>query len=135
LFVLGPHATPAQVVEVGSGMQQLVPMQTWPEAHCCGQPTFCPQLLVTLTPPQRPLQAAPLSLQHEPSALQIAPGVVHAPPLPQATVCPQLLTAVPHALPAHVVAVGSGTQLQLLFVHVPASQPPQSTGRPQLSWV
>ena len=36
---------------------------------------------------------------------------------------------------AHVVAVGSGTQLQLLFVQVPALQPPQSTGRPQLSWV
>lgn len=116
-------------------MQQLVPRQTWPAAHCCGQPTFCPQLFVTLTPPQRPLHAAPLSLQHVPSGLQIAPDAAHAPPLPHATVCPQLLIAVPHDLPAHVVATGSGTQPQLLFVHVPPSQPPQSTGRPQLSCV
>jgi hypothetical protein len=126
---------PAHVVVVGSGMQQLVPRQTWPLGHCCGQPTFCPQLFVTATPPQRPLQAAPLSLQHEPSALQMAPGDAQEPPLPQATVCPQLLTAVPQALPAQVVLAGSGMQPQLLFVHVPPSQPPQSTGRPQLSCV
>ena len=77
LFVFGPHATPAHVVASGSGVQQLVPTHTPPALQPCGQPIVCPQLLVTLTPPQRPLHAAPLSEQHEPSALQIAPAVAH----------------------------------------------------------
>lgn len=117
-------------------MQQLVPMQTCVAGHCAGQPTACPQLLVTETPLQRPAQAAPLSEQHEPSGLQIAPGAAHAPLLPQATVCSQLLVAVPQLLPAHVVATGSGAQPHALSVQsAPFSQTEQSTGRPQLSCV
>ena len=137
LFTFGPHATPAHVVVIGSGVQQLVPAQTCEAGHCAGHPISCPQLFVTLTPPQRPLHAAPLSEQQEPSDLQIAPAAAHAPLFPHATVCPQLLTAVPQLFPAHVVATGSGVHPHALAVHSTPTplRPPQSTGRPQLSCV
>jgi hypothetical protein len=136
LFVLCPHPTPAHVVASGSGVQHVVPLHTPPEGQPEGQPTSCPQLFLTTTPPHRPLHALPSSRQHDPSGLQVAPALAQAPPFPHATVCPQLFVAVPHFLPAHVVATGSGTQPHALFVHrSPFGHPPQSTGRPQLSSV
>ena len=66
-----------------------------------------------------------------PPGWQMAPGVAHAPLLPHATVCPQLFTAVPHSLPAHVVVSGCGTQphapCALQVRPLSAPQPPQST--------
>jgi hypothetical protein len=87
LFFFEPQATPAHVVAVGSGVQQVVPLQSAPaSAHSAGHCTVCPQLFVTATLPQRSLQAAPSSTQHVPSGLQIAPAAAHAPASPHATV-------------------------------------------------
>jgi hypothetical protein len=57
------------------------------------------------------------------------------PVAPQATICPQLLVPEPQFLPAQVVVAGSAVQPQApLVVQVaPASQPPQSMSRLQLS--
>jgi hypothetical protein len=56
------------------------------------------------------------------------------PPAPHATVWPPLFVVVPQVLPAHVVAIGSGTQPHApASLHVsPPSQPPQLTACPQL---
>jgi hypothetical protein len=94
-------------------------------------------LFVTTSPPHLPAQAAPLSMQQLPSGMQTAPlPSVHWPLLPQATVCPQLLTAVPQVFAPHDAATGSGAQPHALAVQgAPLAQLPQLIGRPQLSFV
>jgi len=97
---------------------------------------FGPQLFVTTTPPHLPSHAVPLSVQHDPSALQIAPGVEHCPLFPHATNCPQLFVATPQFFVPHVVARLSGTHPPQVptIEHTPPSHPPHWTGRPQLSF-
>jgi hypothetical protein len=93
-------------------------------------------LFVTVAPPHRPAHATPSSTQHVPSAMQTAPPTEHWPLVPHATICPQLFVAVPHFFVPHVTASGSGVHPQAPAVHAPpSSQPPQLTGRAQLSVV
>jgi hypothetical protein len=135
LFTFGPHATPAQVTDKASGVQQFVPWQTSPALQLAGQPTSCAQAFFTVTPPHRPAHTLVESAQQLPSALQNAP-FAHAPAFPQFTVCPQLLTAVPHSFVPQLVATGSGVQPHELFVQGWAFvQSPQSIVAPQLSVV
>ena len=129
----GPQPFPAQAATL-SGVQQVVPVQTCPMAHCAGQPTIWPQLLATMTLPHRLLHAAPLfGVQHVPFAWQRSPLWAHAPLAPHAIVCPQLFTAVAQTFPAHVVVSGVGTHPHAFDVHVsPPSHPPQPCTAPQL---
>ena len=131
--MLVPQLFPAQAATL-SGVQQVVPVQTCPIAHCAGQPTIWPQLFVTTTPPHRLLHAAPLfGVQQVPPAWQRSPLCAQEPLTPQAIVCPQLFTVVAQAFPAHVVVSGVGTHPHAFDVHVsPPSQPPQPCVVPQL---
>lgn len=71
-----------------------------------------------------------MTIPHLPPAHVVETGsqhtfALHAAELahvPQSTSCPQLFFASPHALPAHVVARGSGAQpSQVPAMHAPAS--------------
>jgi hypothetical protein len=83
-----PLHAPAHVVAIGSGVQHVVPSQTWPELHDAGQPMVCPQLLTTFSL-HLPAQAAALfGVQHVSFAKQTSPAVAQfaVPPEPQKTV-------------------------------------------------
>jgi hypothetical protein len=90
--------------------------------------TACPQLFVTMTPPQRPAQGS-VGVQQEPACVHSWPwGQAAVPLTPQLTFSPQLLVACPHSRLAHVFATASGVQAQAWLTHVsPAGHGPQST--------
>lgn len=88
LFVLTlPHELP-HVVATGSGVQQLVPSQTWPLGHVVGQATVCPQLFVAFVLHLPEHAALLFGVQHVPFASQKSPAVAQdpVPPVPQKTV-------------------------------------------------
>jgi hypothetical protein len=98
--------------------------------------TLCPQLFVAVVPHLPPHAMALSGAQHVPSAMQISLLDAQAaePVGPQATSWPQLFIIEPQFRPAHVVACGSGLHPHAPAMHIaPPSQPPQSTGRLQLS--
>jgi hypothetical protein len=87
-----------------------------PLPHPIGHWSGWPQLFVRVMLLHRLAQIELSGMQQVPSGLQNSP-VAHWVVLltPQLTVRLQLLVAVPHCLPVHVVDAGSGMQPQVLL--------------------
>jgi hypothetical protein len=130
LFVVGPHALPAHAAVLSGAQQVWFERQTPALGQVDEQVMVRPQRFITVVA-QCPAHAAASSgVQQVPSGMQTSAPDAHdvSPPAPHAMVCPQLLVAVPHVFPAHVVDSGSGVHPQAPFVQVaPPSQVPQST--------
>ena len=135
MFVAGPQALPLQAA-VLSGVQHMVPAQTPALGQLAEHWTCWPQLFVPVVL-HTPVHAVALSgVQHVPSDLHTSLDEAQftVPPAPHEIDCPQLFIAVPHDLPAHVVATGSGTQPHAPVVHDrPPSHPGQVIVWPQSS--
>jgi len=136
LLVAPPHALPLHAAVLFGAQQVWLVKQTPALGQVGEQLTACPQWLVAVVLHWPAHAVASSGVQHDPSGLQTSELDAQdvRPFAPHAIVWPQLLVAVPHAFPLHVMTTDSGAHPHAPLVQVaPPSQTPHSTGCPQLS--